>query len=384
MKILLVNYEYPPLGGGAANATMFMGRALVALGHEATVLTSGFGDLPRDCTDKGVSVYRARALRRRSDRSNLFEMATYLTTALWNARRIASARDIEGVITYFTIPGGPVGWFLKRTLGLPYVVSLRGGDVPGHVPGIDQMHCLIAPFRRAVLRHACAVVANSPSLARMSERTDPFPVRVIPNGVDADYFQPAIDREQDERRPFRILFVGRLHAEKNIALLLRAVAGMRSEGATQVHLDVVGDGSERVELERLAGTLGLSACVNWHGWRSKEETAGLYRRSECLVNPSMYEGMPNTVLEAMASGLAVVASDVGGNNEVVIPGVTGLLFSLSEPDVLRAHLRTLAESRELCRSLGARGREVVLAGYSWMSVASRYVSLLSGRDDAIH
>jgi len=61
VKILLVNYEYPPLGGGAANATMFMGRALVALGHEATVLTSGFGDLPRDCTDKGVLVYRARA-----------------------------------------------------------------------------------------------------------------------------------------------------------------------------------------------------------------------------------------------------------------------------------------------------------------------------------
>lgn len=107
----------------------------------------------------------------------------------------------------------------------------------------------------------------------------------------------------------------------------------------------------------------------------------LYRRSDCLVNPSVYEGMPNTVLEAMASGLPVVASDVGGNNELVIPGQTGFLFRLSEPHALRSHLETLADRRELCRTLGARGRGVVLAEYSWVSAARRYVSLLSGADD---
>jgi glycosyltransferase involved in cell wall biosynthesis len=92
--------------------------------------------------------------------------------------------------------------------------------------------------------------------------------------------------------------------------------------------------------------------------------------------------MPNTVLEAMASGLAVVASDVGGNNELVIPGETGFLFGLSEPHALKAHLKTLADSRELCHSLGARGRESVLARFSWRSVARQYVGLLSGHDDA--
>jgi glycosyltransferase involved in cell wall biosynthesis len=382
LKILLVNYEYPPLGGGAANATMFIGKVLAELGHEPTVLTSAFGNLSRQSFDNGIDVRRIRAFRKAADRSNPLEMASFLVAALWHARRVARERQIEGVITFFTIPCGPVGWFLKRSLGLPYIASLRGGDVPGLVPGIDWMHRLTAPLRRTVLRHACAVVANSASLARLSERTDPFPVRIIPNGVNADYFRPASDRERRDGQTFRILFVGRLHAEKNVALLLRAVAGMRSEAVTQVHLDIVGDGRERVELERLAGVLGLSACIAWHGWRSKEETAVHYRHSDCLVNPSMYEGMPNTVLEAMASGLAVVASDVGGNNELVIPGETGFLFRLSEPHALQAHLKTLAGSRELCRSLGARGREVALAGYSWTSVGRRYVSLLSGHDDA--
>ena len=381
MKILLVNYEYPPLGGGAANGTMFIGKVLAELGHEPTVLTSAFGNLARQSFDDDICVQRVRAIRKAVDRSNPMEMASFLVAALWSARRLARERQIEGVITFFTIPCGPVGWFLKRTLGLPYVVSLRGGDVPGLVPGIDRMHRLMAPLRRTVLRHASAIVANSASLARLSERTDPFPVRIIPNGVNADYFKPAPNGEHSDGQTFRILFVGRLHAQKNVALLLRAVAGMRSEGATPVHLDVVGDGPERAELERRAGLLGLSASVAWHGWRSKEETAVLYRRSDCLVNPSIYEGMPNTVLEAMASGLPVVASDVGGNNELVIPGETGFLFRLSEPHALQAHLKTLTDNRELRRSLGARGREVALASYSWTSVGRRYVSLLSGHDD---
>jgi glycosyltransferase involved in cell wall biosynthesis len=260
-------------------------------------------------------------------------------------------------------------------LGLPYVVSLRGGDVPGLVPGLDRTHRLIAPLRRNVLREACAVVANSPNLARLSELIDPFPVRIIPNGVDADYFLPGSSRERGGRQLFRILFVGRLQAQKNVALLLRAIAGMRSEAATW-HLDVVGDGPERVELERQAGALGLSDDVTWHGWRSKEETAGLYRNSDCFVNPSIYEGMPNTVLEAMASGLPVIASDVGGNNDLVIPGETGFLFNLHEPQTLRRHLRNLAENPDLCRAFGARGREHVVATHSWKNVAKLYTNLL--------
>jgi glycosyltransferase involved in cell wall biosynthesis len=383
LKILMVNYEYPPLGGGAANATMFMSRALVALGHEVTVLTSGFGDLPRVCTEEGVVVFRAGTLRRNADRSNLLEMASFLQAALWNARRIARKRQVEGVIAFFTIPCGPVGWFLKRTLGLPYIVSLRGGDVPGHVPGIDRMHRLTSPMRRTVLRHACAIVANSPSLARRSELSDPFSVRIIPNGVDVNYFHPASSLQRESQQCFRILFVGRLHVEKNVDLLLRAVACLRTERAAHVQLDVVGDGSEREGLERLSSELGLSACVTWHGWRSKKETAALYRQSDCFVNPSMYEGMPNTVLEAMASGLPVVASNVGGNNDLVIPGKTGFLFNLSEPNALRVHLMVLADRGELCRSFGARGREEALASYSWTGVARRYASLLQRRDDPL-
>jgi glycosyltransferase involved in cell wall biosynthesis len=375
LKVLLVNYEYPPLGGGAANATLFMGKALAALGHEPTVLTSALAGLPQDSHCDGVHVHRIPAFRRAADRSNPWEMASFLASALWSAQRVARAAKTEAVITFFTIPCAPVGWLLNRRMGVPYIVSLRGGDVPGHVPGINAVHRLIAPLRRAVLRGACAVVANGPGLARLSERTDPVSVRVIPNGVDTTLFRPAEAGERKEVSEFRILFVGRLHEEKNVAIVLEAVAALH-RGRSAIRVDLVGDGPQRRQLEALAASLGIADRVAFHGWQSKERVADFCRSASCLVNPSRYEGMPNTVLEAMASGLPVVASNVGGNNDLVVPGETGFLFDLPDVAALRRDLEALAGDPALGRSMGARGRDRAIAEHSWLGVAARYVELL--------
>jgi glycosyltransferase involved in cell wall biosynthesis len=139
----------------------------------------------------------------------------------------------------------------------------------------------------------------------------------------------------------------------------------------------VGDGPERASLESLARELDIAGRVTWHGWRSKEEVAALYRCASCLVNPSKYEGLPNTVLEAMASGLPVVASDVGGNNDLVVPGATGYLFELTQPDALTTALRALADDPAGAQAMGKRAREVAVASYSWQGVATRYLELLS-------
>jgi glycosyltransferase involved in cell wall biosynthesis len=376
LKILLVNYEYPPLGGGAANATFSIGKALAKLGHEPTVLTSAFAQLAQSSDEDGVSIVRIPAIRNALDRSNPIEMASFLCSALWRVRRIAEERCIQGVIAFFTIPCGPVAWLLKRSLGLPYVVSLRGGDVPGMVRGLDAVHWALTPFRRAALRGARAVVANSESLARLSESADPVPVRVIPNGVDSDFFAPDPHIGAMVDPVFRILFVGRLHEQKNVAMLLRELADLRERRITPMQVDIVGDGPLQKQLAELAQTLGLSGQVVWHRWCGKEQVASMYRHASCFVNPSFYEGMPNTVLEAMASGLPVVASDIGGHNELVVPGVTGFLFDLAKPGELHRCLIRLSESSELRQTVGAAARRAVLARHSWVRVASEYVDLL--------
>ena len=375
MKLLLVNYEFPPVGGGAANATSFLARALTEGGHEVTVLTTAFGALRGTSTEAGVEVVRVRTLRRSADRSNPLEMLSFLLAALIPGLRLAWRRRFDATIAFFTIPSGPVALLPWIVLRIPYVVSLRGGDVPGFVPEIDAIHRWIAPLRRAVLRRASAIIANSASLAQLSTAADPFPVGVIPNGVDPLAFAPqgAANPAEDE---FRILFVGRLHSQKNVGMLIESAAALAAEPGPRVVLEIVGDGPERAALEKLAERAGAAALLRWRGWLDKGAVLDCYRRTHAFVNPSLYEGMPNTVLEAMACGVPVVASRIGGNEDLVVEGETGFLFDLGAPQQLTAALQRLRGSRALGIDLGARGRQRVIGEFSWPSVAERYVRLL--------
>jgi len=378
VKLLLINYEFPPVGGGAANATSFLSRALVDLGHEVTVLTTAFGALRGTATEAGVDIVRVRTLRRSADRSNPVEMLSFLLAAMIPALRLARRRRFDATIAFFTIPSGPISCLLWLLLGIPYIVSLRGGDVPGFVPEIDSIHRLIAPLRRAVLARACAIVANSQSLARLSAAADPFPVEVIPNGVDPQAFAPeqATSASKDE---FRMLFVGRLHSQKNVGMLLESAAALAALPGPRVVLEIVGDGPERPALEALAARTGAARVLRWQGWLAKPDVLACYRRAHVFVNPSLYEGMPNTVLEAMACGVPVVASQIGGNEDLVVEGATGFLFDLAAPQQLTAALQRLRISPELGIGLGARGRRRVIDEFSWPGVASQYLQMLAQR-----
>lgn len=375
MRLLLVNYEYPPLGGGGGNATMFMSRALARQGHTPLVLTSAFRGNRGSGTEQGVLLHRIRSVRRAEDRSNRLEMLSFMLLSMFPAWRLARAESIDGAIAFFTIPGGPACWVLRRLAGVPYVVSQRGGDVPGLVPEVTWNHRMLTPLRRAILRDARAVVANSRSLAALSERSDPTPVEVIPNGVDAEYFSPG---ERGGGEEFRMLFVGRFHDQKNLPALFEALAGVSP--ARPFVLDLVGDGPQRPELEALAARLGIAQRIAWRGWLDKDRALAAYRRADVFVNPSRYEGLPNTVLEAMACALPVIASNIGGNNDLVRAEQTGLLFELDRIPDLRAALERLRDDAALRRSMGLAGRERVIAEYSWDAVARRYVDLFAAAD----
>jgi glycosyltransferase involved in cell wall biosynthesis len=379
VRILLINYEFPPVGGGAANATSFLARALVERGHEVTVLTTAFGRLRGTATESGVDVVRVRTLRRGADRSNPVEMLSFLVAAAIPALRLARRRRVDTSIAFFTIPSGPIAWLLRLALGIPYLVSLRGGDVPGFVPEIDGIHRLIAPLRRAVLRRACAIVANSDSLARLSESSDPFPVKVIPNGVDPLAFAPDESVGRAAENEFRILFVGRLHSQKNVGALLECAAALAALPGPRVVVEIVGDGPERPALTKLAEQTGAAGVLRWHGWLDKQQVLACYRRAHVFVNPSRYEGMPNTVLEAMACAVPVVASRIGGNEDLVVEGETGFLFDLAAPRQLTEALQRMRLDPSLGPRLGACGRQRVIDGFSWSRVAEHYARLLAPR-----
>jgi len=384
LKILLLNSEYPPIGGGAGNATANLARELSGLGHEVTVVTTRYGSFLHDEWQAGAAgsrfrLYRVPALRRRMERSGALEQAIFILGATWGTVGLMRRWKPDAMIAFFGVPSGMVVFLLQLWYrNIPYIVSLRGGDVPGFRPyDFALYHRIIAPILRLVWHRAAAVVANSQGLRALALAFDrKTPIQIIPNGVDIQRFAPETHARQWQ--PPRLLFVGRVVYQKGLDLLLEALAGLKSE---PWQLTVVGDGSQRKPLQDQAQQLGIADRIQFAGWLSSEQLIPLYQQANLFVFPSRHEGMPNAVLEAMACGLPVIATKIAGNEELIVSGgeaisATGILVPPEDVSALRTALEKILTNAALRMEMGNAAWQRVGQEYQWRGVAEKYVALL--------
>jgi sugar transferase (PEP-CTERM/EpsH1 system associated) len=215
-----------------------------------------------------------------------------------------------------------------------------------------------------------AVSADAAQVVTEVERIPPHKVQLIWNGIDLTRFPPNLDNG----RPFtgRAIHVARLNAVKDQDTLLRAarLVADRHPGFT---LDIVGDGPREPELKRLHAALGLEDCVRFLGYRG--EVGRLLRQADLFVLSSVSEGVSLTLLEAMASSLPIVATAVGGNGEVVVPGETGLLVPPQAPEALATATLSLLNDPNRARQMGQRGRQRAEEWFDVCRVVGRYEQL---------
>ena len=373
-RILLINYEYPPIGGGGGNATQQTARAFARMGHQVYVLTARQGNLPATEKDGDVTIRRIFAMRRRPDRCSVFEMMAFIIAALFAAPPLARLWKIEAVLAFFTLPSAPVAWYLKRTAHVPYAISLQGGDVPGFDPGRMRLyHALTGGVIRALWRDAAVVVANSQGLATLARIHDPSAtIGMIPAGADLTGIAPKKDYRQSG--PVNLLFVGRLVKQKGLDVLIAALAKM--DLAIKWRLILTGDGPEWPAIAGEAARLGLADRLDLRGWVSKDELPEIYRSGDIFVLPSRDEGMANALLEAMAAGLPVVGTRVAGTGEVVVQGETGLLVAPEDADALGAALTALIGNEDQRAAFGRAGRKRVETTFGWDIVAAAWIGVI--------
>ena len=370
MTYLLINYEFPPLGAGAASASKHLGVALSRRGNRVVVLTSAYKHLCGVSEEDGMTVIRVPAWRTSTHRSGIIQMTAYILAGSRHAPRIAQAYQIERVLAFFSIPGGVVARWLQHRRSIPYAVSLRGGDVPGTESGLRIFYKVLTGLRRNIIHHARYVSAPSLGLKQLSEQADPFTVQVIPNGVDCEYFKPG---SKSDHPPLTLLSVGRLHPQKNVACMLEILLAIRTQFDIPATARVIGDGPERRNLEKFARRHDLGGAVSFEGWLPRTEVAAAYRSATVLVQPSRYEGMSNTILEALASGLPVVASRIPENMELIEPERNGLLFDPNEEvSKIAQAIVGLYERPDLWTQMSIQARERIAMKYSWDHVAEIY------------
>ncbi|HET9373706.1 MAG TPA: glycosyltransferase family 4 protein [Chthoniobacterales bacterium] len=376
-NFLLINYEYPPIGGGAASATRNLALALRGRGHRVVVLTSAFQRLRGRAIEDDIEVIRLPVGRKELHRGTLLQMFTFVTVSTWRVRSIARHHSIDRVIAFFSIPSGIAAWWLNRRTKIPYAVSLRGGDVPGTESGLRLFYWFLGPLRRRILKEAISVTAPGSGLKELSEERDRIPVLVIPNGIDTSIYRPEKGRDLTE---IVLLSVGRLHPQKTPIRILEIVRAIRLNCSLPARALIIGDGPERACLEQYVREQQLGAAAKFTGWLDRSEVALAYRSATFLVQLSSYEGMSNVVLEALASGLPVVASRIPGNLDLVFDQENGLLFSSDEScEVIAAEIVRLWKSPARWQRMSNSARISVTAKYDWPVIATSYEQLFDRR-----
>jgi len=296
----------------------------------------------------------------------------------WECRR----RGIRHIHAHFTSPSADVAHLAAR-LGeaiapgsLSWSFTAHGTDILSDSPGrlAEKVRC--APLV------VCVSDLGRAQLMRMVDEEHWGKIRVIRCGLDARWravaaqaAAPSGQQRRDDR--LRVLVVGRIEREKGHAILLEAVAALRGEGL-EVELEVVGDGSVRERLSGRAQELGIGEQVTFAGKAGQDTIHEHYAAADLFCLPSLGEGVPVVLMEAMAMGLAVVATRVGGVPELVEDGLSGRLVSPGSPSQLAAAIAELAVDPERRRRMGVAGREHVLAAYGIEGAARGLFGEFSG------
>ncbi|MBF0357176.1 MAG: TIGR03088 family PEP-CTERM/XrtA system glycosyltransferase [Magnetococcales bacterium] len=273
-----------------------------------------------------------------------------------------------------------------RLAGVPVVIHAEHGRDGYDLDGSNKKYLLL---RRLLLPFVDRVVPVSEDLALWLERVVRVPkgkIKKIINSIDSQLPPrskaqrlPLPDQKFANEDSFIIGTVGRLWPVKDQGNLLKAFAQLKvmaGEGGRRLRLILVGDGPQRAELERLADQLGITKQLWITGWR--EDVSQLLRGMDVFALPSMAEGTPLTILEAMAAGLPVVATQVGGVAEMVVPGKTGLLVAPQNHQDLALALYSYVNNPDLAPIHGAAGRELFLQKFSLEQMVHQYKILFIG------
>lgn len=359
----MLNFEYPPLGGGSSPVTRSLARTLVAQGDQVDVVTMGFRGLPPEEEDGGVRVLRVPCLRGQQELSRVHELATYTAAALHRVRSLARVNRYDICHSHFLLPTAVVAYLLRRMPGFPaYVVTSHGSDVPGYNPDrFRRLHRFTPPLLRRVVRAAGAVIAPSEALAALIRLHIPEagPRLVnVPYGVDLDRFRPV-------RKERRILVATRLFERKGVRDVLEALEGLPPRGW---RLELAGDGPQRSDLEAQAGRGGFP--VTFHGWLAHDRLDRLFEPSQVFVLATASDNFPASLLEAMAARCAIVTTRAGGCPEVV--GDAALLVEPGDVRGLRESLLRLMTDDDFAGELGERAWRRAGAVFGWPAITERH------------
>ncbi len=342
MRILTVIYEFPPIGGGGGRAAYDICKGLVARGHEVTVLTAHMQGLPFEEYKDGIHLVRISSLRREIFGASFMTMLAYVLAGLWAGFRLIRLDRPDIIHTHFAVPSGALAWTLSIITRIPYILTAHLGDVPGGVPDkTTKWFRWLEPFSVPIWKRARKVIAVSEFTRRLALTHYSVEIQVIPNGADVNHLVPAKIKLNE---PPHLVFAGRFVAQKNPLAIVWILSRLKDLNWT---CSMLGDGPMFAEVKKEIAQHAMSERFDLPGWVTPHEVLDHFSKSDILFMPSLSEGLPVVGVQALAKGLAIVASKIGGFLDLVDNEKNGYLVEVQDQAAFSHALRELISTPEI-------------------------------------
>lgn len=368
MNILVLNYEYPPLGGGAAPVSRDISQELYKNGHHVVVVTMHYKGLPYYEVENGVEIYRVKCWRSKTFSCQPWEQFTYLVAVRMFMKKHKELWDYDVCHTHFVIPTAEVARYVYKKYKIPYVITAHGSDVEGYNSKKHMiiMHKFLRGPWKKIVKDAYKVVAPSNFLLDLMLKAYNKPEKyvMIPNGIDLKRYQSLYTDSSEKKKS--ILLMGRMQKYKNVQTTIRALEKVDLQ---DWHVEVLGDGPYREELDQLTKELGLEDKLTFHGWieNNSPEQLKFLKEASVYITASKFENCPMAVIEAASAGCYTLLSDISAHRQLI----EGDEYFFEPEDV-----DTLAAKIEDRIQAGAKAYQFDFLRYDWSVVMPQYEKIL--------
>ena len=381
IRILILDNEFPPLGGGTGVINY---NVMVELDRyeniQVDLVTSSRTNDQYEVEQFGARsrIFKVPVDNKNIHHSSIVELLRYTFRGLNKALHLIHQQPYDLCWAYATVPAGLIALSLKYWKGLPYILITQGPDIPWYERRYFPLYPILLPIIKFIWNHAAMVTAQSIVSKKLIARTSPrLEVRIIHNGVEIERFAPTpMDlSKRGRQQPMTFVCCGRFIERKGQHHLLKAADLLNKRGyARRFRIMLVGTGDGEKQLRDQTKQLALQDAVTFAGLVSHDIMPQIYTEADVFVLPSYNEGMSVALLEALASGLPAIVTETGGTAELI--NGNGFIVPWADPISLADVMEKFLREPALCRRMGKRSQEIS-RGFSWKATAQAYLDLNS-------